>query len=224
MQRDHHDHDTFPVIVLDGPAGAGKSSVAKTVANRLELPFLDTGAIYRAITLIMLRESIPPQDSPRLQGQLNDFSISFEKGRVCLRGEDITDAIRTPDIDQNVSSYSALPSVRAALLDIQRRQAACGLVAEGRDMGTVVFPDADLKIFLTASAEARARRRYRERIAKGERADYDEILRQVNDRDRIDSMRDVAPLKQAHDAVCLDTTDYTFEQVVDKILEYAAAL
>lgn len=224
MRLNRRDHNTLPVIVLDGPAGAGKSSVAKTVANRLALPFLDTGAIYRAITLMMLRESVPPQDSPRLRRCLDDFSISFENGGIRLCGEDITDAIRTPDIDRNVSSYSALPSIRAALLDIQRRQAASGLVAEGRDMGTVVFPDADLKIFLTASAEARARRRYEERIAKGETADYDEILQQVNDRDRIDSTRDAAPLKQAHDAVYLDTTDYTFEQVVNKILEYAAAL
>lgn len=214
-----------PVIVLDGPAGAGKSSVAKRVAERLALPFLDTGAIYRAITLAMTREGIPPVDSsPELAGKLRDVFVSFADGRVFLNDEDVTEAIRAPEIDLAVSPYSALPSVRAFLLDIQRNQAKHGLVAEGRDMGTVVFPAADLKIFLTATPEARAERRYRERIARGERADYEEILRQVNRRDEIDSKRDVAPLKRADDAIFLDTTNDSFERVVEIVLEHAAGL
>jgi cytidylate kinase len=209
------------VITLDGPAGAGKSTVAREVSRRLGLPFLDTGAIYRAITLIMLKENIPAENSLRLRDVLRGFFISFDGGRVLVGGHDVTEEIRTPEIDAHVSGYSALPEVRSALLDIQRSQAAGGLVAEGRDMGTVVFPDACLKIFLTASPEARARRRYDERVAKGEPADYDEILDAVNRRDRMDSERETAPLRQAPDAILLDTTGLSFEQVVGRILEHA---
>jgi cytidylate kinase len=216
--------EKHPVIVLDGPAGAGKSSVGREAAERLRLPFLDTGAIYRAITLIMLRDGVQSSEPERIAARLADFSISFAKGRVIACGEDVTEAIRTPEIDSAVSFYAALPEVRGALLGIQREQASDGLVAEGRDMGTVVFPDADLKFFVTASPETRARRRYDERAAKGETPDYDEILEQVNRRDEIDSGRDLAPLKPAAAAIYLDTTDLSFEQVVGRILEYAAKL
>jgi cytidylate kinase len=213
-----------PVIVLDGPAGAGKSTVAREVARRLELPFLDTGAIYRAITLILLRENIPALDSPELRGELRKFSVSFRGKSVFVGMEDVTEAIRMPEIDAAVSFYSALPAVRESLLDIQRRQAERGLVAEGRDMGTVVFPDANLKVFLTASPEARARRRYDERVGRGESADYDEILDMVNRRDEIDSTRQTAPLRPAEGAIYFDTTEFSFEAVVDCIMERASRL
>ena len=212
------------VIVLDGPAGAGKSTVAREVARRLGLPFLDTGAIYRAITLVMQRKGIPPVDSDELRKALGDFSISFSDTRVFLGEENVTDAIRTPDIDAGVSPYSALPVVREALLGFQRSKKEYGLVAEGRDMGTVVFPDADLKIFLTASPEQRAQRRCAERTAKGEPAEYAETLRKVMERDRIDSTRDTAPLKPADDAIRLDTTEMSFEEVVSKIMQYSEKL
>jgi cytidylate kinase len=208
-----------PVVVLDGPAGAGKSTVAREVARRLGLPFLDTGAIYRAITFVMLRDGIPPLDSNELREALERFSVSFSGTRVFVGDEDVTGEIRTPDIDANVSPYSALPIVRESLFDIQRRQKENGLVAEGRDMGTVVFPDADLKIFLTASPEERARRRQEERIAKGENADFDEILSLVLERDRIDSTREAAPLKPADDAIILDSTGMPFEDVVNRVME-----
>jgi cytidylate kinase len=209
------------VIVIDGPAGAGKSTVAREVARRFGLPFLDTGAIYRAITLIMTRDGIPPTDSPELRGKLREFYISFSGVEVFAFGENVTAAIRTPEIDSLVSPYSALPVVRESLLEIQRAQMSRGLVAEGRDMGTVVFPDADVKIFLTASPETRARRRFDERIAKGETADYGEILRQVNERDAIDSTRDIAPLKAAEDAAMLDTTGMSLEDVVSSVIRLA---
>lgn len=210
------------IVVLDGPAGAGKSTVAREVARRLGLPFLDTGAIYRAITWKLLSLSIPPQDSDALREELKKFRIRFEGSRVFAGEREVTTEIRTPEIDREVSPYSALPAVRAALLQIQRDQAGGGLVAEGRDMGTVVFPEADLKVFLTASAEARAERRYKERLARGESAELADILAQVNRRDEIDSSREVAPLRQADDAVHLDTTNLAYEQVVEKIMELAA--
>jgi len=209
-----------PVIVLDGPAGAGKSTVAREVARRLGLPFLDTGAIYRAITLVMLRNGIPPIDSPELREVLEAFSISFSGTRVFVGEEDVTNAIRTPDIESEVSPYSALPVVREALLEFQRSRKEYGLVAEGRDMGTVVFPDADLKIFLTASPEERAQRRCEERAARGEPSDYEETLRKVIERDRIDSTRDTAPLKPAEDAIHLNSTGNTFEETVSTVMRY----
>ena len=221
----HSDSAWCPVIVLDGPAGAGKSTVARSVAERLGLPFLDTGAIYRAITLILLRDGIPPNDSAAgIAERLESFNISFADGRVTACGEDVTQAIRTGEIDKAVSAYSALPSVRRALLGIQRAQRSSGLVAEGRDMGTEVFCDADLKIFLTATPEARAKRRYDERKARGEDVDFDEILRLVNMRDEIDTNRAASPLKQAPDAILLDSTPYSQEQVIEKILEYVSEL
>ncbi|MDR1510007.1 MAG: (d)CMP kinase [Synergistaceae bacterium] len=211
-----------PVIVIDGPAGVGKSTVAREIARRLELPFLDTGAIYRAVTLTMLRDNIPPSDSPELRGRLGEFSVSFSGVRVFIGGEDVTDEIRTPHIDANVSPYSALPVVREFLLETQRKQQKDGLIAEGRDMGTVVFPGADLKVYLIASPEERARRRCAERTTKGEHADYDEILSQVRARDEMDSTRDIAPLKPADDAIILDTTDLSFEDVTARVMSFAA--
>lgn len=213
-----------PVIVLDGPAGAGKSTVAREVSRRLGLPFLDTGAIYRAIALVMTRDRIPPNDSPELRSRLASFEISFSDGRVFLADEDVTAAIRTPEIDGCVSSYSAIPIVRGSLLGIQRAQAQRGLVAEGRDMGTVVFPDADLKIFLTASAEERARRRCAERAAKGESSDLESVLADIVRRDEDDMSRETAPLRQAPDAVLLDTTGLDLSAVVERVLALASAL
>jgi cytidylate kinase len=213
-----------PTIVLDGPAGAGKSTVAREVARRMGLPFLDTGAIYRAITHVMLSRDIPPSDSPKLRAALGEFTVSFRDGRVFACGGDVTEAIRTPAIDRNVSPYSALPAVRESLLGIQRDQRGQGLVAEGRDMGTVIFPDADVKIFLTASPEERAARRHAERLGKGEESDYDDILQQVKARDEMDTNRAAAPLKRAEDAVLLDSTGLSLEEVVSRVMEQVAGV
>jgi cytidylate kinase len=210
------------VIVIDGPAGAGKSTVAREAARRLGLPFLDTGAMYRAITHVMLSKGIPPSDSPEMRAALGGFTVSFRGERVFACGGDVTEVIRTPEIDRNVSPYSALPVVRESLLGIQRDQKVHGLVAEGRDMGTVVFPDADVKIFLIASPGERAARRHAERLARGEESDYDDILEQVKARDEMDMNRAAAPLRPAEDAVILDSTGLSFEEVVSRVMEQAA--
>jgi cytidylate kinase len=208
-----------PIIVLDGPAGAGKSTVAREVARRMGLAFLDTGAIYRAITHVMMSRGVPPKDSPELREILGAFNISFSGERVFACGEDVTEIIRTPLIDRNVSPFSALPAVRESLLEIQRKQKEQGLVAEGRDMGTVVFPDADVKIFLTASLEERAARRHAERLSKGEDSIYDDILHQARARDDMDANRAVSPLRPAEDAVILDSTGKSFDEVVSLVME-----
>ncbi len=167
------------IVTIDGPAGAGKSTTAKAVAEKTGLPYLDTGALYRAVAWKLDKEGVAPEEGGKISETLKNFTISIAGGKVNADGEDVTQAIRTAHVDSIVSAYAARPEVRDALAGFQRAQAADGLVADGRDMGTVIFPEADLKIFLTASAEERARRRCAEREAKGEIADYDEILKQV---------------------------------------------
>lgn len=216
---------TCPLIItIDGPAGAGKSTVAKMTAEKLGLPYLDTGAIYRAVTWFLRDRSVAPGETNKIEVLLAGMSISLSEGRVSVNGRDVTSEIRTPDVDAAVSSYSALKPVRDALIGLQREQSANGLVADGRDMGTVVFTDADLKIFLTADAEERAKRRYTERLARGEKADYNEILRYVNERDLYDINREISPLRPAAGCVILDSTKMTAEEVVDVIVSLAAEL
>lgn len=212
------------IITIDGPAGAGKSTVAKITADKLGLPYLDTGAVYRAVTWFLKDQSITPGEINKIEAALTGISIFFTEGKVLVNGQDVTAEIRTQDVDAAVSSYSALRPVRDALLGLQREQAYRGLVADGRDMGTVVFPNADFKVFLTADAEERAKRRYRERLARGEKADYEEILRYVNERDYYDMNREIAPLRPAPGCVILDSTSMTIEEVTDVIVSLAREL
>ena len=212
------------VITIDGPAGAGKSTVAKIAAEKLGLPYLDTGAIYRAVAWFLKDRSVAPGETNKIEAVLTGISISLSDGRVSVNGRDVTAEIRTPDVDASVSSYSALKPVRDALIGLQREQAANGLVADGRDMGTVVFPNADLKIFLTADAEERAMRRYKERVERGENADFDEILKYVNERDLYDMNREIAPLRPAPGCVILDSTKMTIKEVADVIVSLAEEL
>ena len=209
------------IVTIDGPAGAGKSTTAKAVAEKTGLPYLDTGALYRAVAWKLDKEGVALEDGGKIAETLKDFKIEVAGGKVTADGEDVTRAIRTARVDSIVSAYAARPEVRDALAGFQRAQAANGLVADGRDMGTVIFPDAELKIFLTASAEERARRRCAEREAKGESADYDEILKQVIERDRYDMTREIAPLRPAQGCVILDSTDMSAAEVVDAIASLA---
>ena len=210
------------VVAIDGPAGAGKSTVARAAAGRLGLPYLDTGALYRAIAWKLDKEGVAPEEGERISKALASFRLEFSCGGIMADGTDVTAAIRTPEIDRIVSAYAARAEVRGALIELQRAQAVNGLVADGRDMGTVVFPDAELKIFLTASPEVRARRRLLELEAKGIAADYEKVLEDIRYRDSQDSSRAAAPLKQAEDAVLLDTSDFDFERSVAAVLAIIA--
>lgn len=210
------------VVTIDGPAGAGKSSVAKLLARRLGYRLLDTGAIYRAVALTAQRRSVAWTDGPACGAIARDLDIHFDfvDDRNCVRlgGEDATTAIRTPEISQGASIVSQHPEVRAGLLELQRRLGAGGgVVVEGRDTGTVVFPGAGAKFFLTATDHERARRRVAELEAAGTAVDYDVTLREIRERDERDASRDLAPMVPALDAVLVDSSSQTLEQVVESL-------
>jgi cytidylate kinase len=219
------------IVAIDGPAGAGKSTAAKRLAAALGFALVDTGAIYRAVALAASRQGIAFDDDARLAGVLQRLDVRFEPlpagggQRVLLGGEDVSQAIRTPPMSLGASAVSARPVVRAGLLELQRRLATApvnrGAVLEGRDIGTVVFPDADLKVFLTASPEVRARRRHAELQARGDPASYQDVLADQTRRDRDDSTREVAPLRPADDAVLLDTSALGLEEVVAALVRAA---
>lgn len=213
------------LIVIDGPAGAGKSTVARRVARHFGLPVLDTGAIYRTLALVARERGIAWDDEGGLAALAEEFPIRFEPGgedgrpRVLFAGRDVTEAIRTAEISEGSSRVSVLPRVRAGLLGIQRRLGAEGCVAEGRDLGTVVFPDAAHKFFLTASDAVRAARRHAELTG----ADYSEVLRELIRRDERDTSRAAAPLVRAPDAVLVDSSDLELGAVVAQIVAAVAA-
>jgi cytidylate kinase len=216
------------VVAIDGPAGAGKSTVSKRAAQSLGYRLLDTGAIYRTVALLARRRDVSWDDADAVAeiaaGLEVDFRWEGDINRVLAFGEDVSEAIRTPEISQGASQVSALPPVRAALLELQQRLGReGGVVAEGRDIGTVVFPDAEAKFFLTATPEIRARRRYDELVAKGATVSFEDTLAEMVERDERDSKRDVAPLAQADDAVALDSSTMGVDQVVATIVETCRA-
>jgi 3-phosphoshikimate 1-carboxyvinyltransferase len=214
--------DPIPVIAIDGPSASGKGTVAAQVAARLGFHYLDSGALYRLVALAASRAGVVTDNEARLAEIAAALPAQFDADRVLLDGEDVSLAIRGEDVSVGASRVAALPAVRAALLERQRAyRRAPGVVADGRDMGTVVFPHAALKVFLTASAEARAERRYKQLIEKGLPANIASLLRDQRERDARDAARSVAPLAQGADAVLLDTTDLTIQQAVDAVLQMA---
>jgi cytidylate kinase len=216
----------IPVIAIDGPGGSGKGTVSKTVAERLGWHLLDSGALYRLVALDVSTQAIDPDDETRLADVARELDVRFDASgetvRVLLRGREVTDAIREEACGALASRIAAVPPVRAALAERQRGfRELPGLVADGRDMGSVIFPDAGLKIFLTASVEERARRRYKQLKDKGIDVSLPALTKDMADRDQRDAERSVAPLQACPDAKILDTTSMSIEAVVSEVLEWA---
>lgn len=210
-------------IAIDGPAGAGKSTIAKTIAKKLGFVYVDTGAMYRAMGLYFLRKGVDGQDGESIAAMCPEIQVTIEyvngEQQVLLNGENVSGLIRTEEVGQMASVTSAQPAVRAALLQLQRDMAeSANILMDGRDIGTNVLPNAELKIYLTASADVRAKRRYDELTAKGTVCDYEVIKQDIIKRDHQDMTRATAPLKQAVDAVLVDSSDMTIDQVVEAII------
>ncbi len=215
--------DTHITVAIDGPSGAGKSTIARAAARRFGLIYVDTGAIYRTVGLACERAGADCSDTAAVQVLLPELKIELAydaagEQRMLLNGEDVSDTIRLPEVSLLASRVSALPVVRAFLLDMQRDLARThSAVMDGRDIGTVVLPHAQVKIFLTASAEERARRRYKELIEKGEKVEYENVLAEMKQRDYNDSNRAIAPLRAAPDAITVDTTELSLDESIEKI-------
>ena len=211
-------------IAIDGPGGAGKSTISKAVAKKLDILYVDTGSLYRTIGLFVKSKNVDPKNAEAVTAILPEISIEvkYENGAQVnyLNGVNHGDAIRTPEMSMYASAVSAIPSVRAFLLETQKQIAKVNsVIMDGRDIGTVILPNADVKIFLTASAECRAMRRYKELCERGQTVNYEDVLREMNERDTKDSSREIAPAKPAEDAILLDTTSFDFEESVNAILE-----
>ncbi len=212
------------IIAIDGPAGAGKSSVAKEVAKALGCIYIDTGAMYRAIGVTALDKGIDPKDTNKVEGILDDIKmevISQGDGQhILINGNDVNGKIRTPEASMAASAVAVIPSVRLKLVDIQRKIAnENSVVMDGRDIGTYVLPNADVKLFLTASVEERAGRRYRELLEKGEQVTLEDVISDMEKRDKQDTEREFAPLKQAEDSILFDSTGLNLMQSVEKIIK-----
>lgn len=211
-------------VAIDGPAGAGKSTIARAAASALGFIYVDTGALYRSIGLNALRNGIDLADTKAIEDSLNglEVKLAFDaQGAqvVLLNGEDVSSLIRTPEVSMSASKVSAVPAVRAFLLDLQRNMAKTqSVIMDGRDIGTVVLPDAEVKIFLTASPEIRAKRRFDELVEKGQEVKYEDVLADVIERDYNDSHREIAPLKPAEDSKLADTSGLTLEESISLII------
>ena len=212
-------------VAVDGPSGAGKSTLSKAVAGELGILYVDTGAIYRTIGYYVFEKGIDPKDAPAVNAILPELDIQMRYGddglqRMYLNGQDVTTQIRLPQISMYASAVSAIPEVREFLLEMQRELARrSSVITDGRDIGTVVLPDADVKIFLTAEAEVRAQRRAKELAERGTPTPFEEVLRDIQQRDYNDSHRAAAPLRQAEDAVLVDTSELTFAESQQKLTE-----
>jgi cytidylate kinase len=207
-------------VAIDGPGGTGKSSIAKAVAARLGLEYIDTGAMYRAMGLKSLRMGVSPEDVEAVEKMLEDTVLDFNDNHMYLDGEDVSGLIRTNEISMAASNISKLPCVRAKADALSKHLASTrNVIMEGRDIGTIVIPDAEVKIFMTAAPEVRAKRRYLQLLDAGKPADYDQIFDEIQQRDYQDSHRDYHPLKQADDAVLLDTSDMSKEENIEAVID-----
>lgn len=210
-------------VAIDGPAGAGKSTIAKKIAKKMQLIYVDTGAMYRAMALFLLRNHVSPEDAAAIERTCEDaeIGICYEKGQqvVYLNGENVNDLLRSEEVGKMASISSQIKSVRRKLVDLQRRLAeTTDVIMDGRDIGTCVLPDADVKIYLTASSRVRAQRRFDELQEKGIVCNFDEIEKDIIERDRRDMTREESPLKKAEDAIEVDTSDMSIEQVIATII------
>ena len=207
-------------VAVDGPSGAGKSTIAKAIAGKLGIDYIDTGAMYRSVGYKMICEGISVEDEDELKRMLDDTDIDFYEGSIILDGKAVDDKIRTSEISKMASLCSALPAVREKLVDLQRRMGEKkSVIMDGRDIGTNVFRDAEYKFFLTASPEERADRRFKELREKGESVSYEKVLEDIKQRDYNDSTRKLNPLRKADDALEIDTTGLSVEDVVDNVLK-----
>lgn len=207
------------VIAIDGPAGAGKSTIARIIADKLKILYIDTGAMYRAVTLEIIRKSIKLEDIDKIRELIDKIEIELKDNKVYLNREDVTEEIRQQQVSNLVSPVSAIKDVRKKLVELQREMASNNsVVMDGRDIGTNVLKSANVKIFLTASVEERAKRRYTEMVNKGYKVELETIKSEIIMRDKIDSSREINPLKKAEDAIVIDTTDKNIENVVEEII------
>lgn len=207
-------------IAVDGPAGAGKSTIAKAVAGELGIDYIDTGAMYRAVALKLIRTGTDYNDAEALGAMLDSTELDFSKGRTYLDGEDVSDLIRTPEVSALASPSSAVPAIRYKLTDMQQSMGRRkSVIMDGRDIGTFVFPDAEFKFYLTADIDIRARRRTAELLEKGEQVEFEEVKADMIQRDLQDSTRSFRPLSKAEDAVEIDTGDLSIAEVTEKILD-----
>ena len=210
-------------IAIDGPAGAGKSTIAKKIPKQMGYIYVDTGAMYRAMALFLIREKVKPEETEKINAKCKeaDISIGYENGEqvVYLNGENVNGYIRTEEVGNMASASSPNPNVRAKLVELQQKLAAgTDVVMDGRDIGTCVLPDAQVKVYLTADSRVRAERRYKELVAKGEKCDLDVIEKDIIERDHQDMTREISPLRQAEDAVLVDSSYMTIDEVVEKII------
>ena len=211
-------------VAIDGPAGAGKSTIAKIVGEKFDLMYINTGAMYRAVTLKALEKGITPDEIEKLCLMIDDMEMHFENDELILNGVNINKELTTPNISQNVSAYAQIPEVRVRLVNLQREMSnKYNVIMDGRDIGTVVLKDAAFKFFLTATPEARADRRYKELIERKIEVNYDDILKDIIRRDYIDSNREVDPLRKAEDALEVDTTGLDIDGVVEKLSSVISA-
>ncbi len=210
------------IIAFDGPAGSGKSTVAKIISEKLGITYLDTGAMYRAVTLYFLENDVDFNDENQVKINLEKIELEFINDKLYLNNKDVSVQIREKNVNDNVSFVSAIRIVREKMVDLQRKMSGKkSVVLDGRDIGTVVFPNADYKFYVTASVDVRARRRYEEELQKGKtNISFDEVKKSMENRDYIDSNREVTPLKKADDAIEIDTSGMSIEQVLEKILSY----